>query len=270
MTAEELTATWAEKYPRPSESTTINTAFQLRHFGRWFGLKEIRDITRADFREFARQFPGAARYARTALNDAIDDGLLEENPASKCKVPAPKTKEVAVPTRIEIETLVIHARAINNDFGCMVEFCAYTGLREGEARALKTLCVATDIWRGWVQWSMDRNGNLKEPKTPQSKAEFGILNRARPALEKLGERRQGEFLFPFTYPQRADYWRKTREVTGLDFKWHALRHFCATDLLNRGATVDDVALQLRCSVDEIRRTYGKPDRGAALDRLAAL
>lgn len=267
MTAEELAATWAEKYPRQAESTTINTAFQLRHFGRWFGLKEIRDITRADFREFARQFPGAARYARTALNDAIDDGLLEENPASKCKVPAPKTKPVKIPTELELNNLIAAAHSRNLMFARLVVFSALTGLREGEARALRHEDVTIANRRGKVEWSMDRSGQLKEPKTPQSKAEFALLGESADiVLAQTGN----EWIFPISYPQRCVMWGRVRADTGLDFKWHALRHFCATDLLNRGGTMDDVALQLRCSVDEIRRTYAKPDRGAALDRLAAL
>jgi integrase len=55
-------------------------------------------------------------------------------------------------------------------------------------------------------------------------------------------------------------------------RWHDLRHFHATWLLDRGASVLDVAIQLghRDGGELVRRRYGHPSSDLALGRLAAV
>lgn len=274
MTARELVAIWPERWPRPDPYTTKNSASQLKHFAAFFEDKPLVEITRSDFRRFALAHPGAARYARTALADAFDEGLVTENVGAGVRIQPPAPKAVVVPSPEEIRRLIAAASKIDTIFGLMVEFSADAGTREGETRAITAAEIDLRTLRGRVEHSLNREERLKEPKTPGSKAPFALAGRSRAAavfaMDYAAEEEDPR-LFPFTYAERRALWNTTRYEAKLDkVKWHALRHFCATDLLNRGATVDDVALQLRCSVDEIRSTYGKPDREAALGRIAAL
>lgn len=270
MTARELVEIWPSRWPRPEPQTTANCAGRLKHFAAFFGDTELEDIRSSDFRRFAVAHPGAARYARTALADALDDGIIDSNVAAGVAIPRLPKREVVVPTVKDVERLVEEAKRIDSIFAAMIEFSAYTGLREGEARALTRADVFTGIGRGRVEWSLTRDGRRKEPKTPASKAPFALIG---PSLNIAASRQRHSHhcLFPFTHAQRAHLWLRVRYEAELDrVKWHGLRHFTATYLLDRGATVDDVALQLRCTADEIRKTYGHPDREAALGRIAAL
>ena len=55
-------------------------------------------------------------------------------------------------------------------------------------------------------------------------------------------------------------------------RFHDLRHFHATLLLDRGASCMDVAIQLghTDNGELVRRTYGHPDSAPALERIASL
>ena len=69
-------------------------------------------------------------------------------------------------------------------------------------------------------------------------------------------------------------WVVARRRLGLPehLTFHGLRHLHATMLLDRGVSVLDVSLQLGHSDGGalVRSTYGHPDAGAALDRIANL
>jgi integrase len=68
-------------------------------------------------------------------------------------------------------------------------------------------------------------------------------------------------------------WLEARRKVGLpELRFHDLRHFHATWLLDQGASDMDVAIQLghRDGGVQVRRTYGHPSRERALARLVAL
>ena len=68
-------------------------------------------------------------------------------------------------------------------------------------------------------------------------------------------------------------WVVARRDVGLPkVRFHDLRHFHATLLLDRGASCMDVAIQLghTDNGELVRRTYGHPDSAPALERIASL
>ena len=83
---------------------------------------------------------------------------------------------------------------------------------------------------------------------------------------------------PVTKQYFRYYWKKAREEVELPWLWtHDLRKFCATHLLNSGATDLDVAVQLghvdrqgRPNPELVRAVYGYPDLDRALDRVAEI
>lgn len=275
MLAEELVEQWPRRWPRPTIGSTKNATSQIKPFGAEFAGRNIRSITREEFRRWALQHPGNARYVRTMLYDALDAGLVDENVAAGVKIPKPRTKRPAPPSEHEVERLVEWARGVDEHiFAAAIHLAAYCGLREGELRALRSEDLVygkPDVdypTRIIVRHSMNRLEELVEPKTDSSATSCAVLGLARFAF--MHRATEAHFLFPFTRARRQGLWDEARKATGVKCRWHDLRHFCATWLLDRGATVDDVALQLRCSVDEVRRCYGHPDREQALGRLEAI
>lgn len=294
MIAEKLVEEWPTRWPRPTIGSTKNSHSQVKHFARYFAGCEVDTITRDEFRRFALENPGAARYARTMLYDALDAGIVTENVGAGVKIPARRRDRITPPSEAEVWKLVVAARGLDQKvtgtsphrngqaFASWIVVAAFTGLREGEQRALALDDLITDhdlggVRRGKVEFSINREEELVQPKTPASKASFAFLGASADAITAHINRAsvvhslttvRSRRIFYLTRAERQKRWEMTRYEAGLDHvRWHDLRHFCATWLLDQGATMDDVALQLRCSVDEIRRTYGHPDREAALSRL---
>jgi integrase len=293
MKADVAVAEWAERFPRPAASTTANNASQAKHFGTFFDDRELESITREEFRRYALVHPGAARYARTMLGDYLDARLIGQNVADGVSIPRRPTKKVIVPTAEEIKWLCemasqIRAHAGNDYAGLvalapMIRIAAYTGLREGELRALATPDIiyreddeSRFPQRLTVEYSIDRREQLKDPKTPGSEATIAIFGPARSHVHAAvpppgwSTSVRPHRLFAVTRSQRQRAWDRVRKAAGISVTWHSLRHFCATYLLDNDAAIDDVALQLRCSVEEVRNTYGHPNREAALSRLEAI
>jgi len=71
---------------------------------------------------------------RVVFAVAVDDGLLADNPTSKVKVPRGSSEEMDFLNALEVEQV---AQAIRAGFGPWVRFMAYSGLRFGEAAALR-------------------------------------------------------------------------------------------------------------------------------------
>lgn len=295
MKVDVAVAEWAERFPRAAASTTANNTSQAKHFAEMFPNRELGSVTAAEFERFAQVHPGAARYARTLLNDYRDAGVLEENVSDGVRIPRVPKKKVVVPTVEEVEKLCTAARGLAKLLRSfpehmeeMIQVAAYTGLREGELRALAVADIRErtkrEVIEAEVEFSIDRRERLKAPKTRSSQDTFTFLgdtpravaqlidgyyaDRGHPRIprDKRTDLREGR-LFPYTRAKRQAAWEKVRYKAGVGVTWHSLRHFCATWLLDNDAAIDDVALQLRCSVEEVRATYGHPNRKAALARL---
>jgi integrase len=289
-------AEWAERFPRPAASTTANNSSQAKHFGEHFAGRELGSIDRDEFERFAQVYPGAARYARTLLNDYTDAGMLDVSPSEGVRIPRLPKRKVIVPTVEEVVKLVSTARNVSSTrqkgniythMATMIPVAAYTGLREGEQRALAVVDLRergehNDVIEAEVEYSIDRREQLKAPKTKSSQDTFTFLGATPRIMRTLSSEgwsqvnrdaqtpvREGRF-WPMTRAQRQTAWDYIRRQAGVSVTWHSLRHFCATWLLDNDASIDDVALQLRCSVEEIRATYGHPNRKAALARLRAI
>lgn len=273
-------AEWPERFPRPAASTTANNASQVKHFATFFDGRDLESISTEEFYRYAQVHPGAARYARTMLGDYTSAKLIEENASDGVSIPRRPTKKVIVPTAAEVDLLCKMASnpVFKRGIGClgpMIRIAAYSGLREGELRALATPDIddPKKPRRLTVEYSIDRREQLKDPKTAASEATIAIFPqiqgyvRGEIPRKFAGTSVRPHRLFDVTRSQRQAAWDRVRVSANVSVTWHSLRHFCATWLLDNDAAIDDVALQLRCSVEEVRRTYGHPNREAALARL---
>lgn len=286
MKVDELAAVWPEDYPRPADSTNENHAYMVRAFAEDFRGREVRSISRDEARHWALANLGAARYVRAMFNDAAADALISDNPFAGLALPPPGESVVDYPSKVELATLVSVAREEGHYWlADAIEFAAGTGLRVGEQSAILVpgdggmgnfLMLRADhdtglMERGEVRWQRAKDGTLRRPKTKASLREFVVFGEARPAVEDAIERRKkgSAFLFPSRHALEHE-WRWLRRETGLHFRWHAFRHYHATWLLDQGAKVDDVAVQLGCSVKTVEDHYGHPDAGLALGRLEAM
>lgn len=268
MNCDELVHCFTTRWPRPSELSNRQYEHMSRDFGVQFAGIPLDEVTREAARAYANAHPSRTRFLRAIFNDAIRDGLCEENPFASLGVSAPK-RTLVMPTTQELEMLL---RAATEPLRGRIGFAAYTGLRRGELLHLRP----QDFEKGrvHVEWQINANGEKAHIKGRIKDRWAVVPEPARRAIASiLLATEPNERLWPVS-PRRHDkQWRKVRDETRLThLRFHDLRHFAASWFLDHGASFHDVGVQLgHCdNGKEVRETYGHLSRGKALDRLEEL
>lgn len=278
-TCDRLAEEWPKRWPRPDAENTKNNGRQVRKFGRDFAGRDPQSITRSEGRSWCLINLGSARYVRTMFNDFLDDGLIEENVFAGVSLPKPDSKQIVVPTEAQIQTLydVAIANRRWQNLAARIIFAADVGLRFAEQQVVllpghtreRGNSFNADLTRLEIAWQRGRDGQLKPPKTARGVRPVMVPERARNAVRDMAQG-GNPYLWFMSRQTWSTEWGDLRREAGVWIRHHDLRHYCATRLLNAGATVDDVAVQLGCRPEEVRDTYGHPDPELALRRLERL
>lgn len=191
---------------------------------------------------------------RRALRDAVHDRLIPHSPLDRVSLPL-SYGEMHVLTREEVGRLITTAERENGPLAPLWTLLPYTGLRIGEAMALRWSDVNLSVGELRVRRTLRQKpgGGVEfaEPKTAASRRRVELAPAVVRALQKLQLRTGGsgdELVFtreggkPFlssyvhTHLQRA----LTRAECPL-VRVHDLRHTAATLLLEQGVPANVVA-----------------------------
>jgi integrase len=153
----------------------------------------------------------------------------------------------------------------------MIQFAAWTGVRAGELQALRWEDVRPDTIM--VRSARKRDGTIGPPKNGKTR-EISFLPPAR-VLDDV-PRRPDPFVFhsptgnALVQGSHHYSWRTVRAAAGLpQIRWHDLRHFCATQLLELG--LDHFAVSVQLGHEDggalVMSRYGHPSKDAARTRL---
>ena len=74
---------WKRDYKRPRASTNRTNAVMISTFVEEFGTRRLSSIDRLEARAWAQANPSRARTVRAMFNDAIDAGLVTQNPFAR-------------------------------------------------------------------------------------------------------------------------------------------------------------------------------------------
>lgn len=193
---------------------------------------------------------GTARNAynvvRAVFGVAIGAGVKKSNPCDGVKPPRPPRQEMLFLDAVEVNRL---AEAIDEPYGVLVRFAAYTGLRAGELAALRVGRV--DLLRGSVdvrEAYAEVHGALVLGPTKT----YGRRSVSLPRFlcDELGAYLAGRDTSPdahlFTSPdggplRQSNFYRRTfkpavvRAGLPAGLRFHDLRHTCAALLIAQGA-----------------------------------
>lgn len=269
---------WVEEWPRPAESTRRTYADAAKRFGEQFGPTPLGEVERLSARTWALSQPrGISRVIGIMYEDARNVGIVESNPFSNLRLPIVERTDIVPPTMEEYRALLDACTVLGTygkEFKAMIQFSAWTGIRAGELQALRWEDVGEDTI--WVRHSRKRDGSLGTPKN--GKAESMPFPPPARVLEEV-PRRPDPFVFhsvrgqPLVQGSHHYAWREVRSRAGVrkSIRWHDLRHFCATQLLEMGVDHFAVSVQLRHNDGGklVMERYGHPSREAAKDRLLA-
>ncbi|WP_440466936.1 tyrosine-type recombinase/integrase [Pseudomonas sp. YH-1] len=223
--------------------------------------------------------PGRRKYAVRVLaclfKLALKEELVQRDPTlSIPKARVPK-REIDPLTREEadaiIDKLYVLATGLQRIYACLFEFLFYTGMRPGEAMALRWEEVDTRSRKARV-CRIQQRGKIYERTKTKTVREVLLNDRALHALEQarpLTAARSDYVFAPSLKAERSDlyiksetgpkrYWRDALRKLGMrQRRTYDTRHTYATMCLMAGMNPAFIASQLGHSVPVLLSTYAK-------------
>jgi len=241
-----------------------------------FGGVELRRITTAAVREWVSAMvdeglsPARVRQARqvlhAALDVAVEDGLIARNPADRVKPPKVRRRRQLFLTASQLAALTEAAESRQDRAGPLVTLLGYSGLRWGEAVALRWGSVNPRGRRIRVRESATEISGKLDWGTPKTH-EVRVIVVPRFVMDRLGTPGEPDELV-FTAPNggplrnsnfRRDVWTPACEASGMPegLLVHDLRDTAASLAISAGASIKAVQRMLgHASAAMTLDTYG--------------
>jgi integrase len=220
------------------------------------GARRLSELTRDDLRQAYAKWAKTLstntlitkhRMVHAALNWALDEGLLNRNPADGLRMPAKIERPMSIYDDAEIAKLF---EAADGDayWGPIVKLCVYTGMRAGEL--LQLTWDSVDLKNGLISlnWRTKTKAGRRAIKLVPEAATLleDVRKRQTDDWEVWGEaERDGQrWVFRNTLGRKHDHsrlwwaFRDMQDAAGLPhIRFHDLRHSTATALLKMGVDV---------------------------------
>lgn len=211
----------------------------------------------------------ARQVLHAVLEQAVADGRLVRNPVDRVKAPTVRPRRQNFLTAEQVAALADAAEARQPGAGVLLRFLAYSGLRWGEAVALRVGAVSVERRRVRVRESATEVGGkliFGAPKTHETRVVIvpGFV------MDRLARRLDGKppETLVFTAPQggplrvsnfRRSVWQPAVAAAGLpaDLVPHDLRDTAASLMISAGASIKAVQRALgHASAKMTLDTYG--------------
>lgn len=277
---------WLREWPRPALATRLVYSEAARRFASEFNQTPLGEVERLSARTWALSVPrNVSKIIGTMYEDARNVGLVETNPFSNLRLPATeKEEQIHPPTLEEFHALLAGCMGIQGyaaEARALVQFTAWSGLRAGEVMGLQWDDIRDDLIH--VARSRKDDGTYGKPKNGKER-DVPYLHAAR-VLDQVPRRPADSFVFHTPKGEvlkkgNLSYiWKTIRDGSGTTparlgaglhpIRFHDLRHFCATQLLERGASHFDVSVMLGHEDGGalVMARYGHPSKDAARQRL---
>lgn len=269
---------WYQNWSKPKLRPTTQACYEgkiYRHIIPELGKIPLNQLTQKDLQQFYTKLKKSGRLIRTqqfgeglsdtmvrgchatcrsALEKAVQEGLLRTNPAIGCKLPPKRGREMQVLGREELQRFLIQAQAEGYYELFLLDLC--TGLRRGELMALQWDDLDFDTGVLTVNKQVyEVNGKL-QLSVPKTKASIRKLLLPPGVVEVLREYRSrvdSRWLFPSPVkentPLSPGVARKRLQIilqrAGCKkIRFHDLRHTFATLALENGMDVKTLSAML--------------------------
>jgi integrase len=196
----------------------------------------------------------AHQVLKASLEQAVGDNLLGRNPAAGVEIPSSSSREMIVLTPDEISRLATAASLHQPGAGDFIAFLAYTGLRWGEAVALRSTAIdplrrrihvtesATEV-RGRLVFGRPKNDRSRTVLLPTS-----IMELLAEHIARFGSSDGLVFTSPRGHALRStnfrrSVWNGARNAIAIDsprlaeLRIHDLRHTAASLAISCGGNI---------------------------------
>ena len=269
---------WYETHCKPNIRTSTQSGYEDRirlHIKPELGEIPLNRLTQNDLQQFYARLKKSGRKTRTecygeglsdrmvrmchatcrsALQRAVQDGLIRTNPAEGCKLPPKKAREMQVLARDELQRFLIQAQAEGYYELFLLDLA--TGLRRGELLALQwndldfetgvlTISKQVSLVRGKIVMSV--------PKTKSSIRKLVLPSAVVQVLREYRESVHSRWMFPSPVLEDLPlnpgsvYDRLQLILEHANCKqvrFHDLRHTFATLALQNGMDVKTLSAML--------------------------
>ena len=269
---------WYETHSKPKIRPTTQLGYESRirlHIAPEIGSIPLNKLTQNDLQQFYARLKKNGRKSlterygeglsdrmvrmchttcRSALEKAVQDGLIRTNPAIGCKLPPKRAREMQVLDRDELQRFLIQAQAENYYELFLLDLA--TGLRRGELMALQwdDLDFETGVLNVNKQ-VYQVNGELQfsEPKTKNSIRKIVLPPSVVEVLREYKKTVDSRWMFPSPVkedrPITPSVVRKRLQLilehAGCKHvRFHDLRHTFATLALQNGMDVKTLSAML--------------------------
>lgn len=280
ITCGDFASRWTAEYPRPRASTNAHNAERVKKFAVDFANVRMADVDRPTARRWALKHPSNVPAVRAMFTDAMNDGLVEDNPFRNFRMAGRRgRKDIVALTETELQALAdvaldprMELGEYGSEYRAQVLFSGYVGLRPGELFALPRENVNGD--ECLIERSLSRTGEIGPTKNGRSR-KVVVPPVVQGALASVPVHRSGLlFTSPrgrmWTQPSHHRYWSLLRRFAGRpSLDYYELRHAAATMLIEREMVPWDVAVQLGHTDGGqlVMDLYGHPKEEAARARI---
>ncbi len=214
----------------------------------------------------------AVNVVKQVCDRAVRESALVLNPADKAEVPSRPDTEMLFLTPVEVERLAAQL----GEHGLFFRFLCFTGLRWGEATALRGVDVDSLRARVLVDKSIDRGGRVGPTKTRNTRR-VPLADPIRDDILALAAERGEGLLFQSRRgtPLHGSNFRRAlnreKKQAGIHpgFRVHDTRHTCAAWLLAQSQDLWKIAKWLgHATPNTTTRVYGHLLDDGSLDDLA--
>ena len=269
---------WYENHSKPKIRPTTQASYESRirlHIIPEIGHIPLNKLTQNDLQQFYARLKKngrktlAEKYGeglsdrmvrmchatcRSALEKAVQDGLIRTNPAIGCKLPPKKAREMQVLDRDELQRFLIQAQAEGYYELFLLDLA--TGLRRGELMALQwdDLDFKTGVLNVDKQ-VYEVNGELQfsKPKTKNSIRKIVLPPSVVEVLREYKKRVHSRWMFPSPVKEdtpltpgavRSRLQLILEHAQCKHVRFHDLRHTFATLALQNGMDVKTLSAML--------------------------
>ncbi|MGH8865665.1 MAG: site-specific integrase [Burkholderiales bacterium] len=214
---------WLEVKRKQLKSSTTEHYRQLitGQLTPMFGTLAIGDLTRKHVRDAMaaltvsnKTLTNLQSCLRSALNDAVEDELLEMNPIAGWNYrnrEAPKEEDDVDPFTAQEQAAIL--AALPDDRRAQVQFALWTGLRPSELIALEWGDI--DWIAGMVRIVRAKTRAAVSPESPKTTSGRRTIKLLRPAREALLQQKPLTFMansFVFCNPVTREPWQHSEEI----------------------------------------------------------
>lgn len=271
---------WLAERVHLRPKTTELYEYLLRvHISPTFGTVPLNKISSASIRKWNSHLRAgslsnttaakAYRLLRQILQNAVDDGLIKENPCRIKGAATERTKEREIPSLDDVTRI---AEAIDRPYRTMVLVAAIAGLRKGECFGLARRHLDLDsdpsiliVERARLE-TLQRGMIFQEPKTAAGHRRLALppvlVEELRAHLDQFVAADAGSLLFVDVStndtPSKTAWrttWDRARRHSGIDCTFHDLRHVAGTLNAAAGATIKEAMARLGHASPEAALRY---------------